>query len=222
MSREGSEAWLRRFAVVAAVVQLCVLACGRIRKRTDEPVVLRPEPVQRAPIAPSATTVPPAPSARSEDDGWVLVRDEDGLFEVLMPSTPPMKQPSPSEITLSVDDLKSGSFYLSVSLAPPDKSMAGNAQGILDAVERGIVSGLGNRRQVAPAKRFTVSGYPARLLFFGPSGPMHFEETYLLCFARNQYLYRMRHFGPRAARERSFGSLKVAGVPRARPEALQP
>lgn len=191
-----------RLAVIVIAAQVITQACGRKR---DESVTPLPELLKSAGYTTQVQRQPERP--------WVLVRDEDGLFEVLMPDTPLMQRTAGGGVALTMNDSENGSFNLSVQDAPPAKEARGNLEGILDAIERGIVAGV-DRNDKQPIRRLEISGYPARELLFPAVGTTSFVESYLFCFAKMRYLFRVRHFGPSEARDRFYGSLKLNGVPR--------
>jgi hypothetical protein len=196
----------RKLAAGLVAAQLCTLGCAR--SKTDESITPIPEPLRSV-----APWPPLAPDAGVD---WVLVRDEDGLFEVSMPSGFSMKRAPMGQVTVATTDEANGSFALSVADMPPDKSLAGDVERILDAVQKGITMNVG-RADIPAAQRLKISGYPARELLYPVPMGAPIAESWLLCFAKQRYVFRLHHSGPRAARDRFFGSLKVDGVPRSPP-----
>ena len=194
---------MRKRIVIALVsAQLCALACRRAK--TDESITPLPEPLRSA-----APSPPLAPDAGVE---WVLVRADTGLFEVLMPSGYGMKTTPLGQVMITASDEADGTFALFVADQEAAGSIARDVEGILDAMQRGIT--LSAKRADTPAaQRLKVSGYPARELLYPVSTSAPMAESWLLCFAKGRYVYQLHHSGPRAARDRFFGSLKVDGVP---------
>ncbi len=144
----------------------------------------------------------------------MLVRADDGRFEVLMPGGFSTKRTPLGQMKITASDEASGTFTVFVADKEADASIARNVEGILDAMQKGITMG---RTDTPAVQRVKVSGYPARELLYPVSTDDSTADSYLLCFAKGRYVYTLHHSGPRAARDRFFGSLKVDGVPRTPP-----